>query len=88
MDAGAGCWSTTGARLIAVRRVARGGLFNYRTCNERSTGQEDLLPVHSDSPWEVLTGNLCALVKQGDRAWCFVKARHNRGGARSCWRSA
>ena len=58
------------------------GVFTYRTYNERVEGKESLAETYSDSPWEVLTGNVCAFAGRGEACLIFVKAKHeSRRGA-------
>ena len=58
------------------------GVFRYRTHNECGEGEEALVEVHGDSPWESLTQNVCALAERGEACLIFVKAKHeSRRGA-------
>lgn len=58
------------------------GMFHYRSYNLREEGKEALLDVRSESPWEILTENLCVLARQGEPCLVFVKAKHeSRHGA-------
>ena len=62
--------------------VLHEGVFTYRTYNERCEAQETLVSSHSESPWEVLTENVCAFAGQGETCIVFVKAKHeSRRGA-------
>lgn len=62
--------------------VLREGRFRYRTHNEYSQGEESLVSGHADTPWEVLTENVRALVARGESCLIFVKAKHeSRRGA-------
>ncbi|MCC6699543.1 MAG: DEAD/DEAH box helicase, partial [Candidatus Hydrogenedentes bacterium] len=62
--------------------VLHEGVFKYRTYNEYSQAEEELIHCHSDSSWEILTENLCAFVERGESCLVFVKAKHEaRRGA-------
>lgn len=62
--------------------VIHDGAFRYRTYNDFGHGEERLVDCDSDSPWEVLTQNLCAFVERGESCLVFVKAKHeSRRGA-------
>lgn len=62
--------------------VLHRGVFRYRTYNEYSEAEEELVDSHSDSPWETLTVNVCAFVERGESCLVFVKAKHeSRRGA-------
>jgi len=59
-----------------------GGVFRYRTFNERSEGEERLLEAPSDSPWEILRENVRMLAERGESCLIFVKDKHeSRRGA-------
>ena len=58
------------------------GEFRYRTYNAAGEGCEPLAEVVSNSPWEVLTHNVCAFAGRGESCLIFVKAKHeSRRGA-------
>jgi helicase len=62
--------------------ILRDGIFHYRTYNERCEGEEALLDVRSESPWEVLTENVKAFAARNESCLIFVKAKHeSRRGA-------
>lgn len=62
--------------------VIHEGQFRYRTYNDYGQGVESLVDCDSESPWEVLTQNLCAFVGRGESCLVFVKAKHeSRRGA-------
>lgn len=62
--------------------VLHEGRFKYRTYNEYAQSEEELVHVHSESPWEVLTENVRAFADRGESCLVFVKAKHeSRRGA-------
>ncbi len=62
--------------------VLHEGAFKYRTYNELGEGEEPLAEAGGDSPWEILTHNVCALTEAGEACLVFVKAKHeSRHGA-------
>jgi len=62
--------------------VLHEGTFHYRTYNDFGESQEDMVEVHSDSSWEIITENTCALVERDETCLIFVKAKHEtRHGA-------
>jgi len=62
--------------------VIHEGVFRYRTYNDLTEAEEHMIEVYSDSSWEILTENLCALVERGEPCLVFVKAKHeSRRGA-------
>jgi helicase len=62
--------------------VLHEGVFRYHTYNERTEGEETLLDVRSESPWEILTENVKAFAAKGESCLVFVKAKHeSRRGA-------
>lgn len=62
--------------------VLHEGLFRYRTYNDYSEAEEELVQGYSESTWETLTQNLCQFVEHGESCLVFVKARHeSRQGA-------
>ncbi|MCP4645649.1 MAG: DEAD/DEAH box helicase, partial [bacterium] len=78
------------ARLLTYERrpvelrfgVLHEGTFRYRTYNDYSEAEEELVPCYSESPWEILTENLCELAGRGESCLVFVKARYeSRRGA-------
>ncbi|NIA13543.1 MAG: DEAD/DEAH box helicase [Nitrospiraceae bacterium] len=78
------------AKLVAYERrpvelrfgVLHEGVFRYRTYNDHSEGEEQLVETHSESSWEVLTENVCAFAGRGEACLVFVKAKHeSRRGA-------
>lgn len=78
------------ASLVATERrpvelrygVLHRGRFRFRAYNEQAEGEEEMLDVDSESPWEILTENLCHMVHRGETCLVFVKARHEaRRGA-------
>lgn len=62
--------------------VLHEGTFRYRTYNDLGQGEEALVDAESESPWEILTQNLCRFVRNGESCLVFVKAKHeSRRGA-------
>ncbi|NUM56132.1 MAG: DEAD/DEAH box helicase [Candidatus Hydrogenedentes bacterium] len=62
--------------------VLHEGRFKYRTYNEYAQSEEELVHVHSDSSWEVLTENIRAFAERGESCLVFVKSKHeSRRGA-------
>jgi ATP-dependent DNA helicase len=62
--------------------VLHEGVFRYRTYNDYSEAEEQFVYSHSDSPWELLTENICAFAEQVETCLVFVKAKHeSRRGA-------
>ena len=70
-------------RPIELRHgVVRDGRFRYRTLNEPGEAEEELAPVESDSPWEILAHNAVAMASRGEGCLVFVKGRQEaRRGA-------
>jgi helicase len=72
------------ARLVQYDRrpvelrygVVHDGSFRYRTYNDLSEGEEALVPIQSESAWEILSENLAAFVERGEPCLVFVKAKH------------
>lgn len=56
--------------------VLYGGTFRYRMYNEQSEGQERLVEVDSESPWDVMLENVCAFAERDETCLVFVKAKH------------
>ena len=78
------------ARLVYYERrpvelrygVLHEGVFRFRTHNDQLEDQEALVDACSDSPWELLSQNACALAERGESCLVFVKAKHeSRRGA-------
>lgn len=62
--------------------VLHDGRFKYRTYNEYAQAEEELVHVHSESSWEVLTENIRAFAERGESCLVFVKSKHeSRRGA-------
>lgn len=78
------------ARLVHYERrpvelrygVLHDGVFTYRTHNEAGEGKETMAESGGDTPWEVMTENVCMLAGRGESVLIFVKAKHEaRHGA-------
>ena len=62
--------------------VLHDGVFRYRAYNEYSEAEESLVPIDSESTWEVLTQNVQSFVARDESCLVFVKAKHEaRRGA-------
>ena len=62
--------------------VLHEGRFRYRTYNEYAQADEELVHVHSESSWDVLSENVRAFAERGESCLVFVKAKHeSRRGA-------
>lgn len=63
-------------RPVELRHgVLHDGRFHYRTCNALAESEEPMVPVSSESPWDILTENVVAMASRGEGCLVFVKGR-------------
>lgn len=79
-----------GARLLREDRrpvdlrygVLHGGVYRYRTHNDRTEGEERLAGAGDGAAWEAVAENARALAESGETCLVFAKSRHEaRRGA-------